>query len=148
MISVLRRELPNYIEIPNAVRATHLRNAHGKVNYTFESYLSQNRQGTSSIADKMIQKRTGATRYILERSVITSRLAGGAFRNCPRLRADTTGENRVHERDAFKTARSGMRNRVSFDTRAKIAPKIAKNVCTSPRRTAGRLAMVRRLGIT
>jgi len=58
---------------------------------------------------------------ILERSVITSHLVGGAFRSCVRPRAGTTSEvyDCVHERNSQTHSTSGnpgMRNRVISTT--------------------------------
>lgn len=63
-------------------------------NYTIRASYLPHRLGTLSTADGTIQKRRGATGYILERKprVITSRLAGGASRSCTWPRASATGE--------------------------------------------------------
>lgn len=78
-------------------------------------YLSQDRQGSSTV-DEIIQKRTGATRYIFEHSVITSHLAGGAFQSCVRPRTSTTSEvhSYVRERDTFNATQ--FRNAESRDS--------------------------------
>lgn len=121
------------------------------------SYLSQVREETLSAADETIQRRTG---YILGRSIITSCLAGEAFRSCVRAderRTKLTDAlanigrilDETHGHNAFDAApcsKSGMREDPTTmrNARENRTPKTAINT----RERTGRHATIRPLGIT